>query len=278
MLAILSYIFSVCTNKLAIDSHKMKTILITNDDGITAPGIRALVEAVQGLAEIIVVAPDRPQSGMGHAITIGEPLRMNEVNIFDGIKAYQTSGTPADCVKLAKSIVLHRKPDLCISGINHGSNASINILYSGTMSAAMEAALEGIPAIGFSLLDFSHHADFSLAKKVAHTLSKKVLEDGLPLHSLLNVNIPKCSIEEHKGMKICKQGNGSWNENFDTRKDPRGVAYHWMVGSFVHKDEDADSDINVLAQNYTSIVPIQYDLTHYKLKEQLSNTWSDLLS
>jgi 5'-nucleotidase len=258
--------------------HTKKTILITNDDGITAPGIKALVEAVQNLAEIIVVAPDRPQSGMGHAITIGEPLRMNEVSIFEGVKSYQTSGTPADCVKLAKSIVLHRKPDLCISGINHGSNASINILYSGTMSAAMEAALEGIPAIGFSLLDFSHHADFSLAKQVAHILSKKVLEDGLPPHTLLNVNIPKCSIQEHKGMKICKQGKGSWNENFDTRKDPRGVEYHWMVGSFVHKDENADSDINVLDQNYTSIVPIQYDLTHYKLKEELINSWRDVLA
>jgi len=258
--------------------HTKKTILITNDDGITAPGIRALVEAVQDLAEIIVVAPDRPQSGMGHAITIGEPLRMNEVNIFEGVKAYQTTGTPADCVKLAKSVVLHRKPDLCISGINHGSNASINILYSGTMSAAMEAALEGIPAIGFSLLDFSHNADFSLAKQVAHILSKKVLEEGLPPHTLLNVNIPKCTIQEHKGMKICKQGNGSWNENFDTRKDPRGVEYHWMVGSFVHKDQDADSDINVLDQNYTSIVPIQYDLTHYKLKEELSNSWRDVLA
>jgi 5'-nucleotidase len=258
--------------------YKKQTILITNDDGITAPGIRALVEAVQDLAEIIVVAPDRPQSGMGHAITIGEPLRMNEVNIFEGVKAYQTTGTPADCVKLAKSIVLHRKPDLCISGINHGSNASINILYSGTMSAAMEAALEGIPAIGFSLLDFSHHADFSLAKQVAHILSKKVLEEGLPPHTLLNVNIPKCTIQEHKGMKICKQGNGSWNENFDTRKDPRGMEYHWMVGSFVHKDQDADSDINVLNQNYTSIVPIQYDLTHYKLKEELSNSWRDVLA
>ena len=258
--------------------YKKQTILITNDDGITAPGIRALVEAVQDLAEVIVVAPDRPQSGMGHAITIGEPLRVNEVSIFEGIKAYQTSGTPADCVKLAKSIVLHRKPDLCISGINHGSNASINILYSGTMSAAMEAALEGIPAIGFSLLDFSHNADFSLAKQVAHILSKKVLEEGLPPHTLLNVNIPKCTIQEHKGMKICKQGNGSWNENFDTRKDPRGVEYHWMVGSFVHKDQDADSDINVLDQNYTSIVPIQYDLTHYKLKEQLSNSWRDVLA
>ena len=257
--------------------YKKQTILITNDDGITAPGIRALVDAVQDLAEIIVVAPDRPQSGMGHAITIGEPLRINEVNIFEGVKAYQTTGTPADCVKLAKSIVLHRKPDLCISGINHGSNASINILYSGTMSAAMEAALEGIPAIGFSLLDFSHHADFSLAKQVAHILSKKVLEEGLPPHTLLNVNIPKCTIQEHKGMKICKQGNGSWNENFDTRKDPRGVEYHWMVGSFVHKDQDADSDINVLDQNYTSIVPIQYDLTHYKLKEQLGNSWRDVL-
>jgi 5'-nucleotidase len=258
--------------------YKKQTILITNDDGITAPGIRALVDAVQDLAEIIVVAPDRPQSGMGHAITIGEPLRMNEVNIFEGVKAYQTTGTPADCVKLAKSVVLHRKPDLCISGINHGSNASINILYSGTMSAAMEAALEGIPAIGFSLLDFSHHADFSLAKQVAHILSKKVLEEGLPPHTLLNVNIPKCTIQEHKGMKICKQGNGSWNENFDTRKDPRGVEYHWMVGSFVHKDQDADSDINVLDQNYTSIVPIQYDLTHYKLKEELSNSWRDVLA
>jgi 5'-nucleotidase len=258
--------------------YKKQTILITNDDGITAPGIRALVDAVQDLAEIIVVAPDRPQSGMGHAITIGEPLRMNEVNIFEGVKAYQTTGTPADCVKLAKSVVLHRKPDLCISGINHGSNASINILYSGTMSAAMEAALEGISAIGFSLLDFSHHADFSLAKQVAHILSKKVLEEGLPPHTLLNVNIPKCTIQEHKGMKICKQGNGSWNENFDTRKDPRGVEYHWMVGSFVHKDQDADSDINVLDQNYTSIVPIQYDLTHYKLKEQLSNSWRDVLA
>jgi 5'-nucleotidase len=146
------------------------------------------------------------------------------------------------------------------------------------MSAAMEAALEGIPAIGFSLLDFSHHADFSLAKQVAHILSKKVLEEGLPPHTLLNVNIPKCTIQEHKGMKICKQGNGSWNENFDTRKDPRGVEYHWMVGSFVHKDQDADSDINVLDQNYTSIVPIQYDLTHYKLKEQLSNSWRDVLA
>ena len=258
--------------------YKKQTILITNDDGITAPGIRALVDAVQDLAEIIVVAPDRPQSGMGHAITIGEPLRMNEVNIFEGVKAYQTTGTPADCVKLAKSVVLHRKPDLCISGINHGSNASINILYSGTMSAAMEAALEGIPAIGFSLLDFSHNADFSLAKQVAHILSKKVLEEGLPPHTLLNVNIPKCTIQEHKGMKICKQGNGSWNENFDTRKDPRGVEYHWMVGSFVHKDQDADSDINVLDQNYTSIVPIQYDLTHYKLKEELSNSWRDVLA
>ena len=257
--------------------YNRKTILITNDDGITAPGIRALVEAVQDLAEIIVVAPDRPQSGMGHAITIGEPLRMNEVSIFEGVKSYQTSGTPADCVKLAKSIVLHRKPDLCISGINHGSNASINILYSGTMSAAMEAPVEGIPAIGFSLLDFSHNADFSLAKQVAHILSKKVLEEGLPPHTLLNVNIPKCTIQEHKGMKICKQGNGSWNENFDTRKDPRGVEYHWMVGSFVHKDQDADSDINVLDQNYTSIVPIQYDLTHYKLKEQLGNSWRDVL-
>jgi 5'-nucleotidase len=168
-------------------------ILIVNDDGVTAPGIRSLIEAVHDLGEVIVVAPDSPQSGMGHAITIGKPLRLDEVNIFDDleVKAWQSSGTPVDCVKLAHDIILHRKPDICLSGINHGSNASINVIYSGTMSAAMEAAIEGIPSAGFSLMDFNFDADFSLAKKVAREVTQRMLAERMPEHFLLNVNIPK---------------------------------------------------------------------------------------
>src|SRR5690606_33031636 len=167
------------------------TILITNDDGITAPGIKALVDAMSGLGNIVVVAPDSPQSGMGHAITIGEPLRLNKVNnLFEGIEAWQCSGTPVDCVKLAREKILKRKPDLCVSGINHGSNHSINIIYSGTMSAAMEAAIEGIPSIGFSLLDYKYDADFTLSKIIATQMAGLVLNEALPPHALFNVNIP----------------------------------------------------------------------------------------
>jgi 5'-nucleotidase len=146
-------------------------ILITNDDGITSPGIKALVDAVRDMGQVIVVAPDSPQSGMGHAITIGDPLRLNKVNIFEGIDSWQCSGTPADCVKLARDKILHRKPDICLSGINHGANHSINVIYSGTMSAAMEAAIEGVPSIGFSTLDYKFEADFAVAKMVVRDLA-----------------------------------------------------------------------------------------------------------
>src|ERR1044072_3072538 len=165
-------------------------ILITNDDGITAPGITALVEAVKKLEKIIVVAPDKPQSGMGHAVTIGQPLRLGAVNIFDGIEAYQCSGTPVDCVKLAVDKVLHRKPDICLSGINHGANHSINVIYSGTMSAALEASIESIPSIGFSLLDYSIEADLSGASYYANLLVKQLLNKKINKHLCLNVNIP----------------------------------------------------------------------------------------
>jgi 5'-nucleotidase len=179
-------------------------ILIVNDDGVTAPGIRSLIEAVHDLGEVIVVAPDSPQSGMGHAITIGKPLRLDEVNIFDDleVKAWQSSGTPVDCVKLAHDIILHRKPDICLSGINHGSNASINVIYSGTMSAAMEAAIEGIPSAGFSLMDFNFDADFSLAKKVAREVTQRMLAERMPEHFLLNVNIPKVARRMLNGPRI----------------------------------------------------------------------------
>src|SRR5205085_3086034 len=180
-------------------------ILITNDDGIMAPGIMNLVEAVKDLGKIVVVAPDKPQSGMGHAITIGHPLRLQKVNVFGEIEAYSCTGTPVDCVKLAVDKILHRKPDLCLSGINHGANHSINVIYSGTMSAAMEASIESIPSIGFSLLDYNYEADFSPARHYVKKIVSSLLKKKLDKHLLLNVNIPSIPMELIKGVKICRQ-------------------------------------------------------------------------
>jgi len=252
------------------------TILITNDDGITAPGIKALVEAVKDLGHVIVVAPDSPQSGMGHAITIGDPLRLNKVDVFEGVESWQCSGTPADCVKLARDKILHAKPDICLSGINHGANHSINLIYSGTMSAAMEAAIEGVPSIGLSSLDYSFEADFTIAKKVAHELASRMLQTKMPEHTLLNVNIPKVAETEYRGMKICRQAYAKWEENFDHRIDPRGKDYYWMVGRFVNMDKHAGTDVEALSQGYTSIVPVQIDFTDYKMQELLKKKWSDI--
>ncbi len=254
--------------------NEERIILVTNDDGITAPGIRALIEAVSPLGKIVVVAPDSPQSGKGHAITIGVPLRLDQVDIFEGIEAWQCSGTPVDCVKLARDKILHRKPDICVSGINHGANHSINIIYSGTMSAAMEAAIEGIPSIGFSNLDYGFAADFTLSKKVAAELTQKVLEGKLPAGTLFNVNIPVISEgKEFRGIKICRQANAKWVEEFDERRDPRGRKYFWLTGEFKNMDQGEDTDVWALENNYASLVPVQFDLTHYKLKERLEAEW-----
>ncbi len=248
-------------------------ILITNDDGITAPGIRALVEAVRGLGRVVVVAPDSPQSGMGHAITIGQPLRLDKVDVFEGIESWQCSGTPADCVKLARDKILHDKPDICLSGINHGANHSINVIYSGTMSAAMEAAIEGIPSIGISSLDYKFTADFSIAAEVAHDLAKRMLSMPLPEHILLNVNVPVTTREAFKGMKICRQAYAKWQEEFDHRKDPRGKDYYWMVGKFVNMDTETGTDVEALKAGFASIVPVTIDFTDRKTKERLEREW-----
>lgn len=236
-------------------------ILVCNDDGITAPGIRNLVDAIKHLGEVVIVAPDSPQSAMGHAVTISKPLRLEKTDIYGEIQSYQCSGTPADCVKLAVDKVMHRKPDLLVSGINHGSNSSINVLYSGTMSAAMEGAIEGIPAVGFSLCDFAYDADFSYAKKVAAQVAENILNNGLPQGTLLNVNIPKATESEIKGIKICRQANAKWKEEFDERKDPNGRKYFWLTGKFMNNDKGEDTDEWALANNYVSIVPVQFDLT-----------------
>jgi len=251
---------------------KEPVILVTNDDGITAPGIIALVEAVKHLGKVVVVAPDKPQSGMGHAITVGHPLRMHPVHSFDGIEAWQCSGTPVDCVKLAVDKVLHRKPDICLSGINHGANHSISVLYSGTMSAALEASIEGIPSIGFSLLDWSVEADFSGAQKYAAILVPQLLKRSYDKHLCLNVNIPKAPAELLKGIKVCRQAYAKYEEKFDERTDPNGRKYFWLTGDFLNFDKGKDTDVWALEHNYVSVVPVQFDLTNHKLKEKLEQS------
>ena len=248
-------------------------ILITNDDGVSAPGIRNLVEAVKDLGKIVVVAPDRPQSGMGHAITIGSPIRLQQVNVFEGIETYQCTGTPVDCVKLAVDKVLHRKPDLCLSGINHGANHSINVIYSGTMSAAVEAAIESIPSVGFSLMDFSIDANFEGAKKYARIIVQKLLEEEQDKHLILNVNVPAVPVNLIKGLKICRQAYAKYEEDFIERQDPHGKKYYWLTGEFVNFDEGEDTDVWALANNYVSVVPVQFDLTNYDLKSKFEKKW-----
>ena len=250
---------------------KLKTkplILVTNDDGITAPGLRALAETMQQLGNVVVVAPDSPQSGMGHAITLNHPLRLDKVEIAEGLSGYQCSGTPVDCVKIAIDRIIHGKPDLCVSGINHGSNSSINVIYSGTMSAAVEGAIEGIPSVGFSFLDYSYNANLSAAKHFAKIIANNVLEHGLQQGTLLNVNIPALPLSKNnsdknfiKGVKICRQANAKWEEEFDERTDPNHRKYYWLTGKFKNYDKGEDTDVWALAHGYVSIVPVQFDLT-----------------
>lgn len=251
---------------------KKPRILVVNDDGITAPGIKVLMETMQELGEVVVVAPEGAQSGMGHAITIGKPLRIDEVAWHDSISMYKTNGTPVDCVKLAvNQIFKGEKPDICVSGINHGLNHSINVLYSGTMSAAVEGAIEGIPSIGFSYDDFSFDADFSACKPYIKAITEQVLSNGLAPHSLLNVNIP--NVPEIKGIKICRQANAKWAEEFDERMDPYKRQYYWLTGKFQLQDRGEDTDAWALQNGFVSIVPVQYDMTAHHVIPTL-NGWS----
>jgi len=244
---------------------KRPLILVTNDDGISAPGIRTLISAMNELGDVIVVAPDSPQSAMGHAITINSTLQCNQVKIDDGPQIeYSCSGTPADCVKLGINEILDRKPDICVSGVNHGSNSSINVIYSGTMSAAVEASIEGIPAIGFSLLDYSWNANFNEIKKYLIKITKQALLNGIPKGNALNVNFPKLKEKDIKGIKICRQANAYWVEKFDKRVNPQGKEYYWLTGEFINKDNGHDSDEWALANGFISIVPVKFDMTDHE--------------
>lgn len=251
---------------------KKPLILITNDDSIYAKGIASLIEAVKDLGDILVVAPESPQSGMGHAITVNKPLRLNKNDRYPGIEAYSCSGTPVDSVKLGIYEILQKKPDIIVSGINHGANYSTNVLYSGTMSAAVEGALEGIPSIGFSLLDHDPKADFDASKFYAHKITSELIKNGLTKGVCLNVNIPKLPITEIRGMRVCRQARASWEDKFDKRQDPFGQYYYWLTGKFANYDGGEDTDVYAVDEKYVSIVPTQFDMTaHHAISE--INQW-----
>lgn len=251
---------------------KRPLILVTNDDGISAPGLKALVEVATELGDVIVVAPDSPQSGQGHAVTVHDPIRIKKVNVFSNADAWECSGTPVDCVKLGKHVALNdREADLCVSGINHGSNASINIIYSGTLSAAMEASLEGVNSIGFSLLNYSWDADFGPCKPFIRQIMEYVLENGLQDCKLLNVNIPALPEGEIKGIKVCRQAEARWVERYVEAADPRGQKYYWLTGDFLNLDNGEDTDVKALQNGYISVVPSGHDLTKYAALRSLKS-------
>lgn len=241
-----------------------KLILITNDDSVNAKGIRSLIQTAKQFGRVVVVAPDKAQSGMGHAITINHPLRLHRVDLFDGVESYSCSGTPVDCVKLAIYEVLKCKPDLLLSGINHGENTSTNVLYSGTMSAAIEGAMEGIHSIGFSLADYASDADFSACQPFIEKIIIKTLDSGLAVNTCLNINFPNLSIDKIKGIRICSQAHAFWADRFDKRLDQFGNPYFWLTGDFAEVNPKENTDLEALKNGYVSIVPTHFDLTNYQ--------------
>lgn len=247
-------------------------ILVTNDDGISAPGIRALISVMNEIGNVVVIAPDSPQSAMGHAITINSTLHCHKIKIDDGPQIeYSCSGTPADCVKLGINEILDSKPDICVSGVNHGSNSSINVIYSGTMSAAIEATIEGVPAIGFSLLDYRWKANFNHIKNYIKEITLKALDKGIPKGIALNVNFPNLIESEIKGIKICRQAKAYWIEKFDKRTNPQGREYYWLTGEFINEDKSKDTDEHALNSGYISIVPVKHDLTDHDSMKRIKD-------
>jgi len=252
--------------------NKKPVLLVVNDDGIFAPGLRKLISLARNFGHVVVVAPDQAMSGMSHAITVKTPLRLRKIAEDENYEEYSCNGTPVDAVKLGQKVIVRGKPDLVLSGINHGSNASVNVVYSGTMGAVIESCIDGIPAIGFSLLDYSHSADFNSVDEYINVIIANALKNGLPEGVCLNVNIP--AVDKHKinGIKVCRQARGRWDETFDERTDPHNRDYYWLSGVFKNGDTDRDTDSWALANNYISIVPTHYDLTAHKAINTI-NQW-----
>lgn len=234
-------------------------ILITNDDGIFAPGIYALWEAMRDIGDVTVVAPDTEKSAVGHAITITDPIRVEKIHRLNGFEGFAVKGTPADCVKIAGRSLMKTPPDIVISGINSGANVGSNIIYSGTVSAATEGTILGIPSIAISLNSIKG-GDMSASKNIAIKMVKKVLEKGLPDGILLNVNVPNIPEDIIKGYKITKQGKLVFKDRFEKREDPRGKFYYWMKGEIIN-DTNSDTDGFAVQNNFISVTPIHYQLT-----------------
>lgn len=244
-------------------------ILITNDDGVSAKGLKDLTEVMRLFGDVVIVAPDSHRSGMSNAITVDHPIRVTKTIDEEGFQVYKCTGTPVDCVKLAFNQLLDHPPDFVVSGINHGSNSSISIIYSGTMGGALEGCIHGIPSIGFSLNDYDPEADFSRAKIYVARVFQQVAENGLPPFVCLNVNIPKGEI---KGIEVCRQTTGKWVAEFDKRTDPHKRDYFWMSGYFENHEEDvAETDIFAIQNGYVSVVPVNVDMTCYKTFESMKS-------
>jgi len=247
-------------------------ILVTNDDGYFAPGLHNLIDMVKPYGEVLVVAPEVGVSGMSHAITIKTPLRLTLLEKTNGVTFYKLNGTPVDCVKMAINQLVDRKPDILVSGINHGSNSSISVIYSGTMGGAIEGSLNKIPSIGFSLCSHRMDADFSLTKKYSEGIFLQVLKNGLPDYTCLNVNFPVIDESSFKGIKVCRQARGVWKEEYEKRVDPHGGEYYWLTGNFKNNENGStDTDEWALDHNYASIVPVRTDFTDYENLKKLEN-------
>lgn len=245
-------------------------ILLTNDDGINAKGIEAMNAALREFADVTVVAPETEMSAVGHAITITDPLRVRKVRRNGSEFGFAVNGTPADCVKIAVRAILEEKPDIVVSGINQGQNVASNIIYSGTVSAATEGMILGIPSMAISLSSFTS-PDFSIAGEYGSMIVKKLVENPMPPDTLLNVNIPAAARDQIKGVKLCRMGVSKFREMFEKRVDPRQHEYYWQGGEMVIFPEDEDADIRLLAQGYVTVTPIHFDLTNYEFMKTMSN-------
>ncbi len=252
---------------------KKPLILIANDDGYRAKGFYKLIELMRKIGEVVAISTEKPMSGQSHSITNHEPLRVYLAEQDVDYKLYVCTGRPVDCIKIGYRFTDGRLPDLVVSGINHGSNASSNVIYSGTMAAALEACMDGVPAIGFSVDSYSSNACFDHVDYYVDTIARRVLKEGLPKGVCLNVNMPKKSDEPIKGVRICRQAKGRWSQTFEQRVDPFGRDYYWLTGYFIEEDEGADTDLYAIKNNYIAVVPTMFDMTSYSTMEMLKD-WS----
>ncbi len=249
---------------------KKPLILVTNDDGYEAPGILKLLEVAQKFGDVILVGPMKGQSGMSHAVSLNTPIRLEKMREEPGLTVYACSGTPADCVKIALNQILDIKPDLLLSGINHGSNSSVSLFYSGTVAAVIEGCMSGVPSIAFSVDNHAIDADFALAMHYAEPVIREALTKGIPKKTCLNINFPDIPLHACLGIRVCRQAKGVWKEEFDHRIDPQGRDYYWLTGFFSNEEPgEVDTDDYLMQQNYAAIVPIKVDVTDYEAIEEI---------